>query len=192
MTPRGSLTAMALFAVLARPVAAQERALVLFVQGGHHNPLSGLIEDGVDELRPGLSLGGGLALMLGPSVALRGYVSRVQSDYVGDALLVQDSSVTRVFLGGDLLFGTALEIGIAPYVFGGVGGVRVDPGDPDLASFTRFQGRAGAGVNYVVENSRLTPFVEGSVWFYDFNGFGFDTSQTDFAIMLGMALTIPF
>jgi hypothetical protein len=188
----GALVPVVATVAAAAPAAAQSGALVVFVQGGPHKPLTNLAVDASDQLASGLSVGGGVSLLLGPGFALRGYAMRVRSEYRGDALQAMDSTMTRVFVGGDLLLGRALEIGLAPYLFGGLGAVRVDPSDRSLASFTRLASRAGAGINYVIENSRLTPYVESGFWFYRFNRFGFDRIQTDITVALGLALTLPY
>jgi hypothetical protein len=165
---------------------------VLYVNGGRLNPLSGLADGTGDELSSGSLFGGGLTLMLGRNVALRAYVSRVSTDYKGPTLAVEDSSVTRVSYGGDLMIGWPMELGIAPYLFGGLGAAAIDPADNALGSFTKLLGRVGAGFNYLLEGSALTPFLEAGVHFYSFDRFGFDKTQVDVSATVGLALAIPF
>lgn len=186
------LAALLLSLGIAHPLNAQSGAIVLFAHGGRINPVADLAEGTGDELGSGFSVGGGLTLMLGHSVALRGYVTRTRADYRGPTLTVQDSSITRTFYGGDLMIGWATESGFAPYLFGGAGGVVIDPADGSLRSFTRFVVRAGAGFNYLIERSPVTPFVEGGFSFYSFDRLGFDRRQSDFTASIGIALAIPF
>lgn len=130
--------------------------------------------------------------MIGPSFAIRAHVTGVRSKLRAPALALQDSSVTRLFYGADLLVGRATELGLAPYAFGGIGAVRINPEDPDRRSFTAFAARVGAGFNYITNGSPIIPFLEGKFWFYDFNRFGFAKRQVDFIASIGLALAIPF
>lgn len=174
------------------PVAGQSGAVVVFVNGGYHNTLTDLAVGTGDRLRSAFAAGGGLSLMLGRNVAFRGHVSRVAAKYDGPTLAVQDSTMSRLFYGGDIMVGRATEAGIAPYLFGGVGAVSTDARDPDLRSFTKLAGRVGAGFNYPIDGSSLTPFFEGSFWIYGFNRFGFDRTLVDFSATVGVALAVPF
>lgn len=176
----------------ASPVAGQSGAVVVFANGGYHNTLTDLAVGTGDRLGSGFAVGGGLSLMIGRHAALRAYVSRIATTYRGPTLAVQDSAITHMFYGGDIMLGRTTEAGIAPYLFGGVGAVSIDPRDSDLRSFTKLAGRIGAGFNYPIDASPLTPFVEGSFWIYRFKRFGFDRALVDFSATVGVAVAVPF
>jgi hypothetical protein len=183
--------AAVLTAAAGQPAMAQSGAFALYAQGGHHMPLADLSDAG-DALGSGVSYGGGLALMLGQNLAIRGYVNRHSSNYSGDALMLQDRGFARLFYGGDLLIGWTTGIGLAPYILGGVGGVRIDPEESGEASFAKFATRFGTGINFLIQDARLTPFLEISGWIFDFDRLGFDRTQVDFTMSVGLAWTIPY
>lgn len=189
---RTPLLVLAVSALTSSPSFAQAGGVVLFVQGGRHSQLTDLAVGTGDKMGSGFSAGAGLTVMLGRSLALRGYVSRTSSDYRGPTLTVQDSSIVRMFYGGDLMLGFATDIGLAPYLFGGLGGVAIDPADSTLGRFSKFAGHLGAGFNYVIEDSRVTPFLESGFWVYGFDRYGFDRTLWDFGVSVGLALTVPF
>ncbi len=173
------------------PAEAQSGAFALYAQGGHHLPLAQLSDAG-DELGSGVSYGGGAVVMLGQNVAVRAYVNRLSSNYSGDALMLEDRGFARLFYGGDLLIGWATDVGLAPYFFGGLGGVRIDPAQSGEESFAKFATRFGTGLNFLIQDARLTPFLEISSWIFDFDRLGFDKTQIDFTMSVGLAWTIPY
>lgn len=189
--PQASRVAVAalLAACSVTSARAQSRAVVLFGHGGRHFSLVNLAEGG-DRFSSAFSFGGGLALQVGTSVALRGGVTYVTTNYIGSTLSLADSGLTRLYFGGDLQFGWPTEGGFVPYLFLGGGAVRIDPDDDLLETVTDLAGRVGAGFNRVAGFGAF--FVEVVGWIYRFNSFGFDRAQFDVGLQGGLAFALPF
>ncbi|KPJ92879.1 MAG: hypothetical protein AMS18_06420, partial [Gemmatimonas sp. SG8_17] len=157
--------------IFSPPLEAQSGALALFGYGGRDLPLSNLDEAG-DHLRASWMVGGGLAVQLSTNFALRGSFAMVESDWEGTALELSDSTFKRTFVSFDLQAGAPLASGFVPYFIAGAGWVNVDPQDTGLAQFTKFAGRFGTGVNYVIDNSFLALILELDTWIYHFGELG--------------------
>jgi opacity protein-like surface antigen len=177
-------------ATAAATASAQGKALVLFAQGGRQIPITNLSEDG-DEIRPGWTGGGGLALQLNSNVALRASASLVSSEYRGSTLTLDDPTMRRTFVSFDLQTGLPTTSGWAPYLFAGAGWVQIDPEDSAAQDFTKFAARFGAGTNYVFDNAFFVLFLEAGTYLYDFSELGFSSYQFDLQFLLGLAYAIP-
>jgi hypothetical protein len=170
-----------------RPLPAQDQALVLFVNVGRHAPLANLSDAG-DDLSPGFSYGGGLALQFGPSVALRGSLGYHRGRYRGDALAVADSGFARLVWAGDLQVGWPATSSLVPYVYLGGAVVTTDLDDDALTNVTGGGGRLGVGLNRV--GGLGAWFFEFGTIIHKFSGNGFDRVQLDLEARVGFALAL--
>ncbi|NIM49703.1 MAG: hypothetical protein GTN62_05605 [Gemmatimonadales bacterium] len=168
---------------------AQSRAVVLFGHGGRHFSVVNLAEGG-DQFSSAFSFGGGLALQVGATAALRGSATYLKTNYAGSTLSLAEPGLARLYFGGDLQFGWPSEAGFVPYLFLGGGAVRTDPDDDSLESVTDLAGRFGAGFNRVAGLGAF--FVEVVGWIYRFNSYGFDRAQFDVGLQGGLAFALPF
>ncbi len=175
---------------LIAPLEAQSGALALFGYGGRDLPLSNLDEAG-DHLRADWLAGGGLAVQLSTNFALRGSFAIIENDWEGTGLELSDSTFKRTFVSFDLQAGAPLASGFVPYFVAGAGLVKIDPRDTGLEHFTKFAGRFGTGVNYVIDNSFLALILEFDTWIYQFGRLGYNRIQYDIAIVAGLAIAVP-
>jgi hypothetical protein len=176
--------------VLSSPGVAQSRALAVFGYGGRDLPLSNLSEEG-DHFRADWIAGAGAALQVSTNFAVRGSFSVVKNRWEGTSLELSDSTFKRTFVGFDLQAGAPLVSGFVPYFIAGAGWVKIEPQDPDLQQFTRFAGRLGTGINYVVDNSFLALMLEVDTWLYHFGELGYNRIQYDIVIVAGLAIAVP-
>lgn len=183
-------TIVVLTTALTGPVAAQEKALILFVQGGRQIPITSLSDLG-DELRPGWMGGGGLGLQLNPNVALRGSISLTGSEYRGPTLEPEDNTIRRRFISFDVQTGLPTTSGWAPYLYVGGGSVRIEPLDSSLEQFSKFAAHFGAGTNYVFDNAFFALFLEMGSYLYDFSELGFSSYQFELQFLAGIAYALP-
>jgi hypothetical protein len=82
-----------------------------------------------------------------------------------------------------------MKSGLAPYVLGGLGLVRVSPGDDllldpsgdltRLEEFTKLAGQLGAGVSHRLAGSPVTVYLQGTGWIYNWNQYGLDDTRLD-------------
>jgi len=175
---------------LIAPLEAQSGALALFGYGGRDLPLSNLDEAG-DPLRADWLAGGGLAVQLSTNFAFRGSFAIIENRWEGTGLEVSDSTFKRTFVSFDLQAGAPLASGFVPYFVAGAGWVKIDPRDTGLEHFTKFAGRFGTGVNYVIDNSFLALILEFDTWIYHFGKLGYNRIQYDIAIVAGLAIAVP-
>jgi opacity protein-like surface antigen len=180
-----------LAALAAEAASAQSRALFIYGQGGRDLPLSNLIDTG-DKLRAGWMTGAGAGLQLGTNLAFRASLARVENEYEGTELNIVDSTFVRTLVSLDLQAGIPTSIGFVPYFIAGAGWIKVDPDDLSLEEFTKFSGRLGTGIHYVLDNSFLVLFAELDTWFYHFDEYGFNRIQYDITVIGGLAVAIPF
>jgi opacity protein-like surface antigen len=136
-------------------------------------------------------VGGGLALQLSTNFALRGSFAMVENDWEGTGLELSDSTFKRTFVSFDLQAGAPLASGLVPYFIAGAGWVKIDPQDTGLAQSTKFAGRLGTGVNYVIDNSILALILELDTWLYHLGGLGYERIQYDLTIVAGLAIAVP-
>jgi len=171
---------------LPAPAAAQS-AIVPFVFGAHYTSLSTLSDEG-DEIAPRFAWGGGVALQLTESFAVRASGTLVKTQYRGDALAVSDSTVSRIYAFGDMQVGWPGTKSLVPYLFVGIGGVRSDFEDQNVETNTYFAVRAGGGVNYLSGVGAF--FLETLVTGYRWTAAPFSSTQFDWSIHFGYAVAI--
>jgi len=173
------------------PASSQARALVVYGSAGRMFPLLD-VSDAGDDLSAGKAYGGGLGLQLGPTTAVRANVVVSHGNQRGPTLSLTDTGVINTYYGLDLMVGAPSDAGLAPYLFFGGGRLIADPDQPDTETVAHLAGRAGAGVNYVPDNSFFVLFLEASSWVYKSKLFGFDKLQFNAAVLGGLAFAIPY
>ena len=183
----GAVVALVLAAGAAHPLPAQDRALVLSVHGGRHNPLVDLTDSG-DDMASGFSYGGSVALQLSPNVALRAMLTRHRTRYRGFAATVADSAASQYVAAGDVQIGWPGTSRLVPYIFLGAGAVTTDWDDPAQDSSSRFAGRFGVGLNRVSGLGAFFLEIGGLV--YDVQSIGLKHVQFDVETRLGFALAL--
>ena len=126
---RTILGALGTALVLAGPVAAQDRALHLFVSGGGYNALTNLNDAGsADFKKVGYTVGGGVGAQLQRYVTLRGDFNFAKNQLrVNQQATGQD--VNRFFYDASLQLGYPTSSGLEPYLFAG-GGAATPPQIP--------------------------------------------------------------
>ncbi len=179
----------AVAALVASPVAAQERAFQFNIRGGGFNALTSLDEaETADFKEVGFNIGGGVGFEVNRNLMIRTDFGFARNDLRIDEVAV-DSKLDRFF------YDAALQVqfpsgGWKPYVFVGGGGVTLDPEGPDNSE-TRAAGTGGVGLDYEVGNG-LGIGVEAKGWLFDFSESGgalSDYDKTQFEVTWGLKLS---
>lgn len=194
---RAALGALAMLAMLAGPVAAQDHAVYLFARGGGVNDLTDLNTTGsLDLNKTGYSLGAGVAVQVQKYIVLR-------ADYTYARSTLQQNSVdtnqdvARNFYDAALQLQYPFADGLEPYVFAGGGGVTIQQVDASASDVTKGTFTYGLGLNYQPPSTQWQFFVEGKSWVYeptDVGGalIGLDKWQNDLAWTFGVGYRLPF
>jgi len=181
------LLLLGLTAGAARPLSAQDQALVLSVHGGRHSPVVNLTDTG-DDLTPGFSVGGGLALQINPNLAVRTIGTYHRTRYRGTTQAPPDSGAAQYVLGADLQVGWPGTSAFVPYVYFGGGAVVTSFDDSARGTSTRAAGRFGVGLNRV--GGLGAWFIEVGGLLYKFDGFELTKMQFDIEARLGFAFAV--
>jgi hypothetical protein len=181
------VAALALAAGVPRPLSAQGQALVLSVHGGRHTPLVNLTDTG-DDMVSGFSFGGGVALQLNRSVALRGMLTYHRTRYRGTPVALADSGAAQYVAAADVQVGWPGTSAFVPYIYVGGGAVATDWDDPAEDGSTRLAGRFGVGLNRV--GGLGAWFLEVGGLIYEFNDIGLKRIQFELEARLGFALAL--
>ena len=200
MFAQSKLTVALLVSLLAPGIAqAQDdgrtidrSTLIIFANGGGNSALADLNDAGTASLETGWTAGGGVGLQLNRYVAVRGTFDYAQADGEGTAAL-SGQSLNRYFYGGDVQLRYPTASGIAPYVILGAGAVTID--NPDNATFdrfTKFAGKGGLGLDYVLPQSNVGFFAQATSYVYDFDRNGFDKTQVDVLWTGGLSYRISY
>ena len=196
-------TLLFLTAVIAAPLAAQDRRITAYAFGGGIMPLADLQQTAYPgpggtqlhrQFSSGIDLGAGAFLWLDDNLGLR-----VEASYAGSKVASpeSDSSWTKIFFGGDIVL-RSRPSGLAPFAYFGVGAVKMDESGSRadavgvIPATTRPVGRLGAGLGFRADDSMLGFFAEAALLVYDFNQTRFpfyDKVQTDVAGKVGVSFS---
>ena len=185
MFTRWGITAALLFTLLApAAVSAQTSAFrpgpVFFANGGGNSSLTDLNDAGTASLNTGWTAGGGVGWQFNPYVAVRGAFDFARAEGEGTGNSFSGQEFNKYFYGGDVQLRYPTTSGIAPYVLLGAGAVTIDNADNTaFESFTKFAGKGGAGVEYVVPGSNFGLFAQATTYVYQYDQNGFDKTQAD-------------
>jgi hypothetical protein len=166
-------------------------AVVLFANGGGNSSLTDLNDAGTASLKTGWTAGGGAGVQLNRYVALRGTFDFAQADGES-ATPFAGQSLKHYFYGGDVQLRYPTPSGLAPYVLLGAGAVTID--NPDNAAFnrfTKFAGKGGVGLEYVLPRSDFGLFAQAASYVYKFDRNGFDKTQADLLWTGGLSYRLP-
>jgi len=106
---------------------------------------------------------------------------------------LSSAHLNHYFYGGDVQLRYPTTSGFAPYLLVGAGAVTIDNADNGaLASFTKFAGKGGLGVEYVPPGSKVGFFAQGSSYLYNYDRDGFDKTQVDLLWTGGLSYRLPF
>lgn len=179
-------------AVLASPLAAQERALVVSIYGGGADHLADLQSGPPAWFTPGYNLGASVGMQLNRYFAVHGDFTFTRNPTHGVPTFA-GNDVNRFFYGAHLEARYPLELGLAPFVFGGVGAVSVDQlGVDKFSPFTRPAMMYGGGMFYTVPRTSFEVFGELKGLTYRWNTAGFRRTMVDVTYSGGLSYRLPF
>jgi hypothetical protein len=167
-------------------------SLVFFANGGGNSSLTDLNDAGTASLETGWTGGGGVGVQLNRFLAVRGTFDYAQSDGQGTAS-ISGQTLNRYFYGGDVQLRYPTASGFAPYLLLGAGAVTID--NPDNAvfdRFTKFAGKGGLGVEYLLPRSNFGFFAQGNSYVYDFDRNGFNKTQVDVLWTGGLSYRLSY
>ena len=187
--------ALLLIAALPRPVAGQERELVLTLYGGGADHLADLQQGPPVWFMPGYAVGASVGLQLTPSFAIRGdfTYTRNPAERRTGSTEFSSADINRFYYGVTAELRRDIGAGVIPFVFAGAGAVTLDQLGPDqFRPTTKPALMGGGGLSY---NIRRTPLaisgaVEGSVYRWDMAGF--DRTMLDVTYTVGLSYRIGF
>lgn len=174
------------------PLEAQEDgALRLFVSGGMQTS-----PDSYDSFRPveydsGLQFGGGIALVLSETFAVRGEMAKGSNSGFEAGVLNEDVEMDRSYYGVSAELTLPVAMAVSPYALIGAGMVHIDRDGPSYTfAVTEVTGQVGAGLRVPVGLAATSAFVQGTTWVYANSST--DEWQVDPVLSLGLAYTVPF
>lgn len=181
----------------AQQAAASPYAVTFNVNAGGLSPVTNLNEAGTTDFKTGFNVGGGVSVDVWRYLAIRG-------DFTWGRNQIRANDVETGVDYNKFFYGAALQLqyptasGWMPYIFGGGGGITLDPhNDASTVSHTKGAGMFGVGVNYTIPNSSWQLFGQGTGWVYNLNDMGgaltgLDKTQLDLFYNLGVAYRLPF
>lgn len=177
-------------AALAVPARAQERSLIISVYGGGADHLTDLRKDPPVWFMPGYDVGASVGVQVNEYLAVHGDFTYTRNPTRGPSFVGAD--VNRFYYGAHLGARYPLSIGLAPFVFGGVGAVSVDQlGLDQFEPFTRPALMYGGGLFYTVPRTRLEVFGELKGLSYRWNTAGFYRTMVDVTYSVGASYRLP-
>jgi hypothetical protein len=194
------MTAALLFSLLVPGIAtAQDEGqtfgqptLLFFANGGGNSSLTDLNDAGTASLETGWTGGGGVGVQLNRFLAVRGTFDYARSDGQGTTA-IDGQALDRYFYGGDVQLRYPTASGLAPYLLLGAGAVTIDnPDNGVFDRFTKFAGKGGLGVEYMLPRSNLGLFAQASSYVYDFDRNGFNKTQVDVLWTGGLSYRISY
>jgi hypothetical protein len=167
---------------------------VVFANGGGTSSLTDLNEPGTASLKTGWTAGGGVGLQVNPYLAVRGTFDFAQAEAEGSgAGSLNGQKLNQYFYGGDVQLRYPTRSGLAPYLLLGAGAVTVDNADlASFESFTKFAGKGGLGLEYLLPQNNLGLFAQANSYIYDYDRNGFDKTQVDVLWTAGLTYRFSY
>ena len=192
---RNALAALALTALVAGPLAAQDRGLRVFARSGGFSTFTNLDEAGTRDFRTGYAVGGGVAVQVHRFVSLRGDFTYTRSEYRLDGVET-GQDVNRFFYDAVVQLQYPTDLGLEPYVFAGGGAVTLQEVGSSAQDETKITGTVGLGLTYTLPRTGLGLFIEGKGWTYnptDVSGVfaNVDRGQFELAWTAGLSYRLP-
>jgi hypothetical protein len=200
MFAQSRLTAALLVSLLTPGIAqaqddgrtSDQSTLIIFANGGGNSSLTDLNDAGTASLETGWTGGGGVGVQLNRFLAVRGTFDYARSDGQGTTA-INGQALDRYFYGGDVQLRYPTASGFAPYLLLGAGAVTIDsPDNAVFDRFTKFAGKGGLGVEYLLPRSNFGFFAQGSSYVYDFDRNGFDKTQVDVLWTGGLSYRLSY
>lgn len=199
MFTRSGIAAALLFslagtAALSAQAAPVSRNIVVFANGGGASPVTDLNDAGTASLKTGWTAGGGVGVQVNRYVTVRGTFDFARGEGQGAAAgAIAGQKLNHFFYGGDVQLRYPTAGGLAPYLVLGAGAVTIDNADDDtFESFTKFAGKGGLGLEYVIPRSNFGFFAQGTGYLYDYDRSTFDKRQFDVLWTAGLSYRLPF
>ena len=161
---------------------------ILFANGGGGSPLTNLNDAGTADTKTGWTVGGGAGVQINPYLAVRGTFDYLRNKGADNSIAFAGQRFNRYFYGGDFQLRYPTASGFAPYVLAGAGAVTIDnKDDQTFDRVTKFAGKVGAGVEYVLPTNGFGVFAQGASYIYKFDRGGFDKTQADLLWTVGFS-----
>lgn len=178
-------------ALVAAPLVAQSRELVLSIYGGGADHLADLRSTPAAYFMPGYNFGASVGVQLTKYIAVHSDFTFTRNPARG-ASPFAGSDVNRYFYGAHVEGRYPLSMGLAPFVFAGVGAVSVDQlGIDRFSPFTRPAAMYGGGVFYAIPRSKVEVFGELKGLTYRWNTAGFRRTMFDVTYSGGLSYRLP-
>ena len=189
------LLAVAVIALLATPLAGQERAVVFQVMGGGYNHLANLNETGQDaHFKTGYTFGAAIGVDVNEYFGIRGDATLARTEGRG-VVPFANELVNRYFVGGHLEVRYPFRQ-VTPFLLAGGGAIMVDQQgsevDEDFEHFTRGAGIFGAGLNFDVPNAPIDIVAQGRATTYKWVAAPFSRTQWDVGYTVGFSYRFGF
>jgi Outer membrane protein beta-barrel domain len=164
---RSMLASLAVAALLASPLAAQNQAVYVFAKAGGVNALTSLTgANGADLKATGYTLAAGAGWQVQRYITIRGDFTYAQSPLHRNSMET-GQDVNRFFYDAAVQLQYLTSSGFEPYVFAGGGAVTIHQVGTSGGDVTKGTFTYGLGLNYAVPRTGLQLFVEGKSWVYD-------------------------
>jgi opacity protein-like surface antigen len=181
----------AVLAALAVPASAQQRSLIFSIYGGGADHLADLRNSPPVWFMPGYDVGASVGLQLNEYWAVHGDFTFTRNPTRGGSAFA-GTDVNRFFYGAHVEGRYPLSIGLAPFVFGGVGAVSVDQlGLDQFDPFTKPALMYGGGLFYPIPRSRIEVFGEVKGLTYRWDAAGFRRTMFDVTYSVGASYRLP-
>jgi opacity protein-like surface antigen len=178
-------------AVLAVPARAQQRSLIFSIYGGGADHLADLRSSPPVWFMPGYDVGASIGVQLNDYWAVHSDFTFTRNPTQGSSSFA-GADVNRFYYGAHVEGRYPLSIGLAPFVFGGVGAVSVDQlGLDQFKPFTRPALMYGGGLFYGIPRSRVEVFGEVKGLTYRWNTAGFHRTMIDVTYSVGASYRLP-
>jgi opacity protein-like surface antigen len=178
-------------AALAVPAGAQQRSLIFSIYGGGADHLADLRSSPPVWFMPGYDVGASIGLQLNHYWAIHSDFTFTRNPTQGSSSFA-GADVNRFYYGAHVEGRYPLSIGLAPFVFGGVGAVSVDQlGLDQFKPFTRPALMYGGGLFYGIPRSRVEVFGEVKGLTYRWNAAGFHRTMLDVTYSVGASYRLP-
>ena len=178
-------------AVLAVPARAQQRSLIFSIYGGGADHLADLQSSPPVWFMPGYDVGASIGVQLNDYWAVHSDFTFTRNPTRGSSSFA-GADVNRFYYGAHVEGRYPLSIGLAPFVFGGVGAVSVDQlGLDQFKPFTRPALMYGGGMFYGIPRSRVEVFGEVKGLTYRWNTAGFHRTMLDVTYSVGASYRLP-
>lgn len=190
-------SALALSAVLAAPVLAQDHAVWFAAKSGGFNAVTTLDAAGATDFRRvGYNLGAAVGADVQRYIALRVDFSFARNQ-LRSASVPTGDRLNRFFYDAAVQLQYPTSVGAEPYVFAGGGAVTLHQVGTSGQNKTKATGTFGLGANYAIPGTAVGVFAEGQGWIYqakDLGGFlsGYDKTQVEIEWGGGVSYRLPF